>query len=100
MCSCPTCLYERDDSTYVGLAIGLDEKRTFHLGRAIHLAGRCVECNECERACPMGLPLSLLNHKMAQIVEEAFDHIAGFRPLPSPIATALEGEPQPGGPNA
>jgi len=56
MCDCPTCLYERDDSTWVGMGIGVNEKRTFHLGRAYHLAGRCIGCNECERVCPVDIP--------------------------------------------
>jgi len=97
MCNCPTCLYERDDSIYVGLGLELNEKRTFHLGRAYHLAGRCIGCNECERACPMELPLSLLNHKLAQLMEETFGHIAGARAVPSPIVTVLDGKLLEGG---
>jgi len=92
MCTCPVCLYERDDSTFIGLGIGLNEKRTFHLGRAYHLAGRCVGCNECERACPMNIPLSLLNQKLAREIEATFDHRAGLTIAPSPIVTVLSGE--------
>jgi coenzyme F420-reducing hydrogenase delta subunit/ferredoxin len=92
LCNCPTCLYERDDSTYVGLGLGLNEKRTFHLGRAYHLAGRCVGCNECERACPMDIPLSLLNQKLANEIEKTFGYRAGVAVVPSPIVTVLSGE--------
>jgi ferredoxin len=90
MCSCPTCLYERDDSLWVGMNIELNQKRTFHLGRAFHLAGRCVGCNECERVCPMDIPISLLNRKLVQEVESAFGYRAGEAPVPSPITTILE----------
>ena len=92
MCNCPECLYERDDSTFIGLGLRLNEKRTFHLGRAYHLAGRCVGCNECERACPMNIPIGLLNQKLAQEIEAAFDHRAGISVTPSPIVTILSGE--------
>jgi len=92
MCKCPECLYERDESTFVGLGIRLNEKRTFHLGRAYHLAGRCVGCNECERACPMNIPIGLLNQKLAEEIEAAFDHRAGLAVVPSPIVTVLSGE--------
>jgi coenzyme F420-reducing hydrogenase delta subunit/ferredoxin len=92
MCDCPTCLYERDDSIWVGMGIGINEKRTFHLGRAYHLAGRCVGCNECERACPMDIPISLLNQKLAQEIQQAFGHRAGLTVVPSPIVTVLAGE--------
>jgi coenzyme F420-reducing hydrogenase delta subunit/ferredoxin len=92
MCNCPTCLYERDDSTFVGLGIRLNEKRTFHLGRAYHLAGRCVGCNECERACPMDIPIGLLNQKISKVLEETFEFRAGLTMAPSPIVSVLSGE--------
>jgi coenzyme F420-reducing hydrogenase delta subunit/ferredoxin len=92
LCNCPTCLFERDDSTWVGMGIGMNEKRTFHLGRAYHLAGRCVGCNECEQACPVNIPISLLNQKLAQEVEKTFGFQAGLAVTPSPIVTVLSGE--------
>ncbi len=92
LCDCPTCLFERDDSLWVGLGLGLNEKRTFHLGRAYHLAGRCVGCNQCEEACPMDIPISLLNQKLAQEIERAFGHRAGRQVIPSPVVTVLAGE--------
>lgn len=92
LCNCPTCLYERDDSLWVGMGIALNEKRTFHLGRAWHHAGRCIGCNECERACPMDIPISLLNRKLAGEIEKAFGYRAGYAVSPSPIVTVLSGE--------
>jgi coenzyme F420-reducing hydrogenase delta subunit/ferredoxin len=92
LCNCPVCLYERDESTWVGLGIGINEKRTFHLGRAYHHAGRCIGCNECERACPMEIPISLLNRKLAVEIEKAFDFRAGETIAQSPIVTVLSGE--------
>ncbi len=89
LCNCPTCLYEQDDSTWVGLGIGMNEKRTFHLGRAYHLAGRCVGCNFCEQACPMDIPISLLNQKLAGEIEKAFGFRAGLAVASSPIVTVL-----------
>ena len=89
MCDCPTCLYERDDSMWTGMGIGLNEKRAFHLGRAYHLAGRCIGCNECERVCPMEIPISLLNMRLAQEVQRAFGYRSGLEPTPSPFVTVL-----------
>jgi coenzyme F420-reducing hydrogenase delta subunit len=92
MCNCPTCLAERDDSIWVGMGIRLNEKRTFHLLRAYHLAGRCVGCNECERACPMEIPIGLLNRKISNVLEDTFEFRAGLTKAPSPIVTVLSGE--------
>ena len=92
MCDCPTCLYERDDSLWVGMGMGVNEKRTFHLGRAYHLAGRCIGCNECERVCPMDIPIGTLNQKLAQEIERNFGFRAGLAPVVSPIVTVLAGE--------
>ena len=64
------------------------------MGRAYHLAGRCVGCDECERVCPMDIPISLLNLKLAQEVDELFGYQAGLTVAPSPITTVLVKEAQ------
>lgn len=74
------------------MGIEIDEKRTFHLGRAYHLAGRCIGCNECERVCPMSIPISLINHKLAQEMKNYFNYEAGLAIQPSPLVTILGGE--------
>jgi formate dehydrogenase subunit beta len=92
-CYCSVCMFERDDSLWVGIATGIKEKEFFHLGRAYHLATRCVDCDECERVCPMDLPLSLLNRKLAKEVQTLFHYRAGEEPTQSPLLTMLaEGE--------
>jgi len=90
MCNCPICLYERDDSLWVGMGISVNEKRTFHLGRAYHLAGRCVGCNECDRVCPVGIPVSLLNQCIANEMQQAFGYVTGLTPIPHPLVTTIE----------
>ncbi len=92
MCNCPTCLYERDNSLWAGMDIEVNEKRAFHLGRAFHLAGRCIGCDECERVCPVGIPISLLNRMLADEMAASFDHHAGYTIAPSPFITILGGE--------
>ncbi|MGD8996730.1 MAG: 4Fe-4S dicluster domain-containing protein [Anaerolineae bacterium] len=94
-CYCTTCMFERDDGLWVDIGIELSQKHIFHLGRALHLAGRCVECDECERVCPMDLPLSLLNRRIVKEVEHLFGHRAGREKAPSPLLFELgeEGSP-------
>lgn len=88
-CYCTTCMFERDDGLWVDMGIELSEKYVFHLGRALHLAGRCAECDECERVCPMGLPLSLLNRRLAREVDTLYQHQAGREEALSPLLFEL-----------
>ena len=90
VCACPTCLYERDDSLWVGMGIGVFEKRTFHLGRAYHLAGRCIGCDECTRVCPMEIPVGLLSHKMSEEIFERFRYRSGLDTTSPPFLTMLD----------
>ncbi|HUW09535.1 MAG TPA: 4Fe-4S dicluster domain-containing protein [Anaerolineae bacterium] len=95
-CYCFECMAEQVDPPWMGIAIELPEKAFFHVMRAYHLAGRCVECNACGEACPMDIPLSLLNRKLAKEVEDLFDFRAGGDPdTPPPLATFRKDEELP-----
>jgi ferredoxin len=94
-CYCTTCMFERDDGLWVDMGIDVPQKHLFHLGRALHLAGRCIECDECERVCPMGLPLSLLNRRLVREVEALYGHRAGRDEALSPLLFELGEEDSP-----
>jgi ferredoxin len=64
--------------------------------RAYHLAGRCVDCDECERVCPVNIPLSLLNRYIVREIIELFDYTPGLSPdEPSPLTTFRPNEELP-----
>jgi ferredoxin len=95
-CYCTECLAEQVDPQWVSIAHGLPQKAFFHVMRAYHLAGRCVECQACDQACPMHIPLSLLNRKIAKEVETLFGYSAGGdAETPPPLATFLKDEALP-----
>ncbi len=95
-CYCTECLAEQVDPAWVSIAHGVPEKAFFHVMRAYHLAGRCVECHACDMACPMHIPLSLLNRKIAKDVEMLFGYVAGGdAETPPPLATFRKDEELP-----
>ncbi len=71
-CSCRQCFVEQENPRWQGRAYKSSENFLFHLIRAYHGAGRCVECGECERACPVGIPLMELNRKLIKDMNELY----------------------------
>lgn len=77
-CYCEQCIVEENQPQWIDRSPAPQNNRSWNIIRAFHLVGRCTSCGECDRVCPMGIPLSLLNAKMATEVQEAFDYIAGI----------------------
>ncbi len=77
-CFCEQCLCDRNKPQMVETTPQPAGNTAWHIVRAMHLAGRCAGCAECERVCPMDIPLNLLNRKMAKELKELFDYEAGF----------------------
>ncbi len=77
-CFCEQCLCDRNRPQMVEQTPRPSGNVAWHLVRAMHLAGRCAGCGECERVCPMDIPLNLLNRKMANELKELFNSEAGF----------------------
>jgi ferredoxin len=73
----------------------ISENIFYHLVRAIHLAGRCIDCGECERACPVNIPLRLLNKKMEKEAKLLFGYDVGFDPeKPALVSCFRDEDPQ------
>ena len=53
---------------------------SWNIIRAFHQGGRCIGCHECERACPMNIPISLLTRKIGVFVKEEFNYASGMDP--------------------
>ena len=77
-CFCEQCLCDRNKPQMVDTTPRPAGNTAWHIVRAMHLAGRCAGCAECERVCPMDIPLNLLNRKMAKELKELYDYEAGF----------------------
>ena len=77
MCYCPKCVAEQAQPFWFSKAINLEGNFSWNVTRAMHLAGRCIDCGECERACPVGIPLRDINKKIEKDVKELFSYEAG-----------------------
>lgn len=79
-CFCHQCLCDRNRPQGIESSPRPAGNMAWHIIRAMHLAGRCAGCAECERVCPMGIPLNLLNRKMAEEMKALYGHEAGLEP--------------------
>jgi Na+-translocating ferredoxin:NAD+ oxidoreductase RnfC subunit len=62
------------------------EAPVFHLVRAMHMAGRCIDCGLCEDACPVDFPLRSLYRKVNEIVATVFNYETGSSPEQPPLS--------------
>jgi hypothetical protein len=78
LCYCAKCCIDQETATlYHGANT---TSSAFHalMTWSMHLAGRCVDCRNCEKACPSHLPLHLLHKQNEQVIYENFqEHLAG-----------------------
>jgi ferredoxin len=104
MCYCDECVVD-STSHVVGQKTTAEEKATritwiqrsttpsenamYHMVRAMHLAGRCTDCAECERVCPVNIPLRLLNNSMEREALDMFEYVAGTDPTQASLISAF-----------
>lgn len=78
LCYCAKCCIDQETATlYNG---NNTSSSAFHalMTWSLHLAGRCVDCRNCEKACPSHLPLHLLHKQNEKVIYENFqNHLAG-----------------------
>lgn len=84
VCFCKECSLEHGE--LIGKGALPPEIPIFHLVRAVHMAGRCVDCGLCEDACPVDIPLRLLYRKVNDIVQNVFDYKTGSGAEQSPFS--------------
>jgi formate dehydrogenase subunit beta len=96
-CNCRTCIFDETRPQWVGRETSVTDNLMYHLVKAWHMAGRCVECGECERVCPVDIPLMLINEKLIQDVNKYFgpyeagmEYVEGAKP---PLSVYRENDP-------
>jgi formate dehydrogenase subunit beta len=83
MCFCEVCSLE--DRNFILTGKLPPENPTFHLSRAVHMVGRCIDCGLCEEACPSNIPVRTLYKKVGEIVIDLFGYRTGESEGKSPL---------------
>jgi len=89
LCYCERCLVDKNRPQAISTAPDRMGSFAWHIARAMHLAGRCVGCDECTRACPEGIDLRLLNLTLARVAEKELGYRAGMDPMAEPPVGAF-----------
>ncbi len=95
VCQCTPCRLE--DELWVARGTVAPDMFTFHLLRAMHVADACVGCGACQEACPVGIPLALLQWPLAAALDAGYGYVAGEdEARTSPLLCDLTAEPAAG----
>jgi len=79
LCYCVECAVECNQPQWVSVASTGLGNLEWHIMRAMHLAGRCIGCGECEAACPMEIPIGYLTMKLNIDVAKNFGQVPGLK---------------------
>ena len=90
MCYCTRCSVEVNQPQWIPVQSNTHGNMEWHILRAMHLAGRCISCGECGRACPVGIPCHLLTMHLVDKVHDYFKIYAGTSDKMSSVLSTYE----------
>ena len=86
LCVCERCVAEKSRPQWIEASPAPARQHQLEHHPRSSSRGPLRDCGECERFCPVGIPLSLVNRKLQQIVAERYDYTVSDDPEnPAPI---------------
>lgn len=86
LCYCEECILEKaKPMRWCSKSVDKSNNAFYHLIRAMHMVGRCIDCGECERVCPMAIPLRKLYKKLEKGVQRIYSYEAGLNSEDVPL---------------
>lgn len=93
LCYCNVCFADRTTPRWFNQTADPKDLQFYQIIRTFHLAGRCVGCGACTRACPQGVNIRLFLDKLRLDVQELFGYEAGTDPnVKPPLTTYREND--------
>ena len=77
MCYCHRCTVDFNKPQWIPVPSHELGNLEWHFMRAMHLNGRCIDCDACANACPLAIPINLLTKKM---IEDAKINFGSYQP--------------------
>ena len=77
MCYCNSCVLERKVPEILRKEVNTRENGMFLMVRAMHLAGRCVQCGRCSEVCPVSIDHKGFHVPVSEYIENTFDFVPG-----------------------
>ena len=80
LCYCDRCTVENNQPQWIPVPAHKTGNLEWHIMRAMHLAGRCINCNACSEACPQDIPLNILTLRLSEDIFREFSYTPGKSP--------------------
>lgn len=89
-CYCQECFVDSNQPKWLEKGQNIEDIFFYHIVRAYHMAGRCVDCGSCQNACPMDINILKLTRKLNKDVKNLYDYECGLDPDNPPALSTFE----------
>jgi ferredoxin len=79
LCYCTQCTVEVNQPQWIPVEASRLGNTEWHIMRAMHLSGRCIECGQCGAACPVNIPIHLLPIRLAEETRALYGTVTGMK---------------------